>query len=383
MPDCTLHIGGPKTGSTAIQDALFFHLRDPRFQYVAGGEPNGTFALSALFEDFPHCEKIFRRFGSPGGRFAAYRARLERQWIRGLDRAVRNGTHLVISSELLWVLPQTSLERLRDSLISRGFQIHVRGYLRPWNAWLTSLCAHQFAHDRGRFALTSAWDDLSFQVQENTTRLWSVFGRDRVRLSLFQPAQFPQGCVVRDFASQVGLPVPPQFSLRSNDGFSRPAIQLAYCWHKFENPVQEDELAYPPGKFRLLGLVRQLPGPPLRFHPDLLAPWRDQQRPQDPWIERELGFSLADPPAKSPVQSPAERVIRREEDLFEFEPETLAWLARMTGQPVLRQQSGEQAAREVARQVSLLRFRPLTPREIRDGLILRLRKAWIRRRWGC
>jgi len=379
MPHCTLHIGGPKTGSTAIQDALFFHLRDPRFQYVSGGEPNGSLAFEALFHEFPGSQRIFRRFGSPRGTFAAYRTALERQWNRGVDRAVANGTHLVISAENLWTSPEPALRRLRDSLSSRGFDIRVQGYLRPWKSWLTSLWVHKSVHDRGRFELLSPLDELVFQVLENVERLREVFGRDRVQLSLFDPARFPEGCVVRHFASQIGLKVPPGFRLRANDGCSRPAIQLAYCYNRFENPVQEEDDDYPPNKFRMLGLVRQLQGPRLRLHPELLEPWFEQQRKLDPWIEREFGFSMADPPAASPTQG----AIRCEADLFEFDPETLDWLARASGQPVIRQQSGEEAARQVARQVSLLRFRRLPPREIRDGVLLRLRKAWVRARWGC
>jgi hypothetical protein len=379
MPRCTLHIGGPKTGSTAIQDALFFHLRDPGFQYVSGGEPNGSLAFEALCFESPQSQRIFHRFGSPRGSFAAYRSALERQWNRGVDRAVAQGTHLIISAENLWASPEPALRRLRDFLESRGFEIRVQGYLRPWKSWVTSLWAHKTVHDRGRFELLSPRDQRVFQVDENVERLRAVFGQDRVQLSLFDPARFPEGCVVRHFASQIGLRVPPGFHLRANDGSSRPAVQLAYCYNRFENPVQEEDFGYPPGKFRMLGLVRQLPGPRLRLHPELVEPWWEHQRKLNPWIEREFGFSMEDPPAASPIEG----AIRCEADLFEFDSETLAWLARESGQPVIRQQSGEEAARQVARQVSLLRFRWLSAREIRNGLLLRLRKAWVRARWGC
>lgn len=378
MPDCFLHVGGPKTGSTAIQEALFYHIHDPRFQYVSGGEPNGTLAVSALFDDFPRCEKIFRRFGSPGGSFAAYQSRFARQWTRGVERAVRYGRHIIISAEILWVLPQPVLERLRDSIVSRGFDIHVRGYVRPWHAWLTSLCVHQFVHDRGRFVLTSPWDELNFQVVANVHRLRRVFGHDRCQIFLFDPGSFPGECVVRHFAARVGLRFPEGFALRANEGFSRRAVQLAYCYHKFENPVGEEDLDYPAGKFRMLAMIRQLSGPPLRFHPELLAPWRHQQKEQDSWIERELCFSLDDPPPDGTIDG----AIRRESDLFEFDPQTLDWLGRMTGQRVIRDRFGEQAARQVARQVSMLRFRWLSAGEIRSGIGLIAKKGWARAWYG-
>ena len=314
-----------------------------------------------------------------GGTFTAYRTALERQWERGIDRAVDNRAHLIISAENLWATPEPALRQLRDSLVSRGFDIQVRGYLRPWASWLTSLWVHKTVHDRGRFELLSPQDELVFQVVANVERLRRMFGRDRVQLSLFDPAAFPEGCVVRHFASQIGLRVPPGFRLRANDGSSLPAVQLAYCYNRFENPVQEDDTDYPPQKFRMLGLLRQLRGPRLRLHPDLIEPWYQQQRKLDPWIEREFGFSIEAPRAPGPVEG----AIRCEEDLFRFAPETLAWLARASGQPVIRQQSGQEAARQVARQVSQLRFRRLPLREIRDGLLLRMRKAWIRARWGC
>lgn len=379
MPACTLHIGAPKTGSTAIQRAMFFTLRDRRFQYVAGGHPNGLFAVQALFLDAPNDQWMFRRFGSPGGCFDAYRRKLETRWNRGLALAEARAAHLVVSAESVWTLPEAGLRRLRDALRARGFDVRVRGYVRPWRDWLDSLWTHRVGDARGSFIAGHRVDEEILDVQANVERLRRVFGDERVTIVRFDPASFPQRCVVRDFAGSIGLAVPDGLPFRANDGLSRPAAQLAYCFHRFTHPNDESEWLFLPGLHPILHALRSLPGPKVRLHRDVTDPFLAGPRRQDAWIERELGFSLE---REDPGGEPGD-AIRREADLFEFTPETLDWLARKTGRPVLRDRSGEEAARAVAGQVALLGANRSWWTRRTDRLAMRYRMRWTHWRHGC
>lgn len=378
MLPCTLHIGAPKTGSTAIQDALFYSLRDPGFQYAAGGESNGSLAMHALFQDPPENEFFFRRFGSPGGSFSAYRQRMGRQLERGVEQAVRRSAHLVVSAEHFWFYPEAIMRRIREYFTDRGFDVQVLGYLRPWESWVTSLLAHRLLYGRGEFVLTSERDAPLFDVVGNVERLWCVFGRDRVHLSKFDPASFPGGCVVRDFFRQLGLTPPSSPRTPVNASATLPAAQLAYCFHRFCGRVSDVQAGHTPGLFRMIDSLRTLPGPQLRLHEELVSPWLEEHQSQDAWLQRELGFSLD---ASRAGDGPS--AVKCETDLFEFAPATLEWLARETGRKVIAERSGEGAARAVAQQVNALRRRRYSPREMAERIASHARKRWVRWRAAC
>ena len=88
---CIIHCGAPKTGTSALQKALFFDLRDPRFQYFSGGYiDNGSFLIEALFADEPQCRQLYEKhLASSRGAFPIYRQRLQRRLDLGVSRELR------------------------------------------------------------------------------------------------------------------------------------------------------------------------------------------------------------------------------------------------------------------------------------------------------
>lgn len=379
MLPCTLHLGGPKTGSTSIQDALFFRLRDASFQYASSGQVNGSYALGAIFLDSPTNEQLFRAQGSPGTSFQAYRERLERRLERGVGHAARTGLHLIISAEYIWCQDEAALERLQGWLHERGFIVNARAYMRPWRSWLTSWFLHRVRTGCSEFQFTSTPNERLFDVVSTSKRLRRIFGRDGVTLSKYDPAAFPGNCVVRDFCGSIGMQVPEGMKFRSNEALSDPAARIIYSWHRFGSGLDLTDPYRPARMWRLIDALRELPGPGLRLHPTVLAPWWESLRPQNAWIERELGFSL-DEESLAVVD---DRAVRCDSEMFEFTPETLDWLARQTGERSIQHRSGLMAARAVAMQADLLSRRPRSPGAIADGLRARLTRRWIHQQDRC
>ena len=51
MPTCILHVGMPKTGTSSIQESLYFGLADPGFRLIGLGDANAVRFLEPLFGD--------------------------------------------------------------------------------------------------------------------------------------------------------------------------------------------------------------------------------------------------------------------------------------------------------------------------------------------
>jgi hypothetical protein len=59
-----------------------------------------------------------------------------------------------------------------------------------------------------------------------------VLGRENVRLWKFDPPSFPNGCVVQDFCTRLGIALPRERVIRVNASISREAVQLLYTYRK-------------------------------------------------------------------------------------------------------------------------------------------------------
>lgn len=379
MNRCTLHVGAHKTGSSSIQDALFSILRDPAFQYAGGGIPNGSFLLNTLFDEPPDNQHLFKLIGQPGGSFSAFRQKIERQFQRAIRHAVDTNAELILSGEYAWVANREVLTRVQHYLNDCGFTVQVMGYVRPWTSWITSRWVQGLREGRREFVIACDNDRRILDVRGNVERLWEVFGRENVSILKFSPVDFPNGCVVRHFCGTLGLKVPEAFKISSNESLSLPAAQFLYSFNRFEGLTVEVSPQKPALYHILKERLQHLPGPLFRLHRTLLEPQLEFCRSRNPWIEQELGFSLADPG----ILSPEPNSIVDESDMFSFAPQALEWLANQTGQPVIRQRSGECAAREVARQVDLLRLRPRRFGELAERVVIRWRQDYARWRHRC
>jgi hypothetical protein len=375
---CFLHVGAAKTGSTSIQAALFHDLRDRRFQYVAGGWANGSFALNSVFDPPPENEWVFHAVGQRR-RFEDFRAQCARMLDLAFARARRRGADVVISAESVWLSSREGQSNLLQRLEDERLDVRVIAYVRPWVPWIESMFQEVVKGGRSRLAVGEAREGDFLQVRTRLENLFAVFGRERVSVSLFDPRRFPQGCVVRDFCGQIGFPVPAGRQWRVNESISLEPLKLLFAFNRHVASGGEWSPTRPAGMQRLCERLRPLNGPRAKLHSRFLQPWLDQRQPDDDWLRCETGLSLN----SQATDTDSEYAVATEADLLKYSEQTREWLARQVGEAVIKLTDGEAAARAVAAQVDQLRLRPPLAREWLKSQVARGRAWSARRTAGC
>jgi len=223
--------------------------------------------------------------------------------------------------------------------------------------------------------LGSRRETETLSVRDQVSKFHDVFGRANVEIHLFARERFPDGCIVRDFCQRLGWSVGSRLSWHANESLALPAIQLLYAYNRFSGKVGENGPPMPRRYGDLPTRLAGLPGPTFRLHSRLLRPYLSRLQAHDPWIEQEFGFTLS----ADRLPPDTEHSISSDADMFRYAPATLEWLARQTGQRVVRGGEGETAARAVASQVEILRSQ-LT--DAWSGRVRAWKKAFLIRRGG-
>lgn len=313
MPNCILHYGMHKTGSSAIQESLFHHLDDPRYCYLGMGVANQSADLISLFEVDPLAHPIHRHHGTDAARLRLIQAQTGTLWRRDFRQAA--GRTGLLSGEAMVTLSPLGLANLRDFVLEYAEQVRVVGYIRPPQAYMAS--AFQ---ERLKLGPLDLDPDILFPRYEDIFAPFeAVFGRDRVAYWLYDPRTFPKGDVVQDFCARLGIAFPVTHTQPVNAGLALPAIKLLYAYRKFAKPaLGANAMA---ADRRLVAALGRMPGPRLRLHPTLLAPALGRYQRHLDWMQARLSAPLAE--SATPAEPAA---VRGEEDLLCFTPGERDWL---------------------------------------------------------
>lgn len=295
-----IHAGMHKTGSTAIQEVFgtggvagVDHPGGPRANL--SDEVLLLFAEGALLEKFhaarlPHLSRraLMRRRARTEARLAA--------------RLARSRAPLWLFSAEDIAAPDfdaAATARMADLLGRSGRGIEVQAYVRAPVSFMQSAFQQRVKQDKPGAAALDA-DTLWPRYRARFEKFDLVFGRDRVHLHAFDPATFPGGDVVADFAAKLGVALPEAPPVRANDGLSREAMAVAWC--RLAGCLGAD---YPDraraARFRATP-ARALSGfgqGRFAFAEAFLAPAIAAQRADLDWMEARLGRTLPDraPPA--------------------------------------------------------------------------------------
>ena len=367
---CLLHVGQSKTGTTSIQSTLFQELNDPGFILISLDSFFGNQTLAGAFLPEHEADKSFFLQRNSAKRLGARKASA-RCWLdSGLRVARRRGAIPILSAEVVAVLfSEPSMKDLRHFLSERGFTPHVIAYLRPPLDWIES-GVQQLART-GRTNLWSLTMDklLGSGPWGIVERLDKVFGRDNVELHLFDPDLFPGRCVVRHFCERAGIALPEKI-IRENDSLNLHALRFVHAYNRYILPGRE---SFPSILRRMLVIknLEDLPGPPLRLHPELHSSFLGRLSELQPKFQERMGGPL---PATLIARKPDEG-LSNEADLDKFEDEALDWLGRKLREPVKSLCSSDRG-REVASSLDrLVRRFPANAMElILDKSQLRLRR---------
>ena len=341
-----IHFGMDKTGSSSLRASLSARLKDPRFHYVMLGISNASRGLAAAFKEDPASFPFFKQSGLTPEELAKVRA----EALEGLEAELRKavGRTAVMSAEAVTNFSQAEFANLCGFIGERSGPIQAVGYIRRPRDYMESVFQQQV---KGSFVAALRPRSLLGDYRARFEKFDAVLGKDNARLWLFEPRSFPDGCVVQDFCSRIGIQVPKNQVIRVNEGLSRAAVSLLFAYRKFGGGQ-----APRPTLFRenalLTNHLEKLGGPKLRLHSSLTAPVIRHHRDAIAWMEERLGEPLTED-----LRADDAHAIRSESDLLQFPPESLKWLAGQLGPDCAARCRPGMPAQEVAEWVDLLRVK--------------------------
>ena len=382
MHECILHIGMPKTGTTAIQSSLFESLRDKRFRLVTLDSYFGNRTMSAAFmpTELDRASIFFRGVGPD--QMKAIQSRATAYLDRRLRQARSSGQVPIISAEMIWIFSEEQLRTLAGFLTDRGFRPKVYGYIRAPLDMLESVFQQKV-----RVGRAGSWKELQAMMERRPLRqsisvLDDVFGQASVDLKCFDPELFPGRCVVMDFCDRTGIEFDSGKVIRVNESLNLNAIKFlhAICKHRISRgkSMPFSMTAMELLKWEsIIHVLKAVPGPPLRLHSSLTSDFAEAFAVDQPSLERRLGRSA---PATLAVRRDDEG-IRSEDDLKSFDRDTLDWLEVFTGECVGRDGQDPAVAPAVGEmldRVSILHMPAVSMKIAWDRLRLKARRHFMK-----
>lgn len=260
LQEIILHIGMHKTGSTAIQSALTGYDRDGA-RYANLGRANHSVPLMFAFDPEATVET-----GSWVAHFGFTRRQCDRMALNAhaaLDRELSlDRRMLIFSGEALSVWSEQAVPALARRLQGCAETIRVLAYVRDPVDYASSIVQQRV---KGRAPLLP----LPLRYQQNLGAYLDAFGRDQVKLRVYDRNLFPEGSVIADFATQIGISG-VENGLQTNESASFDAIRLLHLL-ALHIPIPVGHPRLVQGWQRLCDwLQAALPGPSMRL-PDHLA----------------------------------------------------------------------------------------------------------------
>ena len=314
-----VHAGMHKTGSSSIQQTFVAH-EVPGWYYPAL-TPTGNHSRVwiTLFEDEPERTPA----NALAGLTAAELARRGARWRAELGEELAAGDrHLLISAERVSKTSPVAAARARDWL-GRWFpDITLIAYVRPPVSFMAS-AFQQVVNARGedRIGGRGFWPEY----RERFEKLDAVFGRENVRLKLYDPTTLLGGDVVLDLARELGVALSPEQVVRANESVSLEATALVFVQRRWGHGFVGGFRGAPRMNNDFVASLSQIGSSKLAFSPELVGPWLEENRSDVEWIEERLGCAVLDAPPTSG------RLVSSEDDLLEIALENAEEVASLVG----------------------------------------------------
>lgn len=352
MRRCIIHFGLHKTGTTAIQEALFAGYAGPDVGYIHCGTPFIGRTIVTAFCQPPW--RVLRDLRAVD-EMACLRAKEDlRAAIQG-----SNAQLLLLSAEDLSHLQAGELADCLGFLCGLDLELEAVGYIRDYQSWCESMFQQAVKH--------GDWPVKLFPFGANTCRsaieqFDLLLGREKVTLWKYDRRRFPQGCIVRDFFLRTGLGEFSGNSGNCNQGISLEAAKFLRAFHLGTNRPLCDTAGMI-RNYRLAIHLSGLSGTQVRFHPSLINERMKDDAADLKWIERRLG----EPITGAPQRFCSDEMIRHEADLDKFCEASLAWLSRESGMALDPQGDPQRLALEVPRAMAALQDKIMADPEMRKA----------------
>jgi len=355
-PGCILHVGMPKTGSSSIQQTLFFELTDRRYRYYSAGEINGSRMLWTVATPGTPALHHWMQIVDP-----EFLDRKRRCYLAGMERhllhARKGGSICVFSGEDAWDFSESQVRQLKELFLNWNVPVKVVIYVRTWKEFLESNYQQRLQLATVRPQLPPVQPDFApinigkLDYQQRITLFDQWFGQENVLVRKFDPGQFPGGCVVRDFCRQIGLTMESSRIRRANESIGLNAVKMLHAY-KLYGTQETSWLALAEAQHHQMVLcLKKMPDTPFRIHSQVAKPILEPLQGQIPWIEKRLKGSFQE----DVHRHDSNRCIRRREDLFSFDHASLQWLATQSRSPMPSSLEGETTAKSVATMIHRMR----------------------------
>lgn len=210
-----LHVGPDKTGSTAIQNALFQNrsfLLSKGIMYSSGFMVNDKF-LRMHFLNKKHLKEIL----SGNNQLDEDIRKKSNRYINHLREEINETAckELILSHEGLFHLDVSELESLREFLNGYTKTIEIVFYVRDPVAYAKSAMSQRVKTGRRAWGMNPPY----IRYKHYLTNLMNVFGKEQVKPRLYSRKVFPDGNIVRDFLSLLPLSEFEQLKIVENTKF--------------------------------------------------------------------------------------------------------------------------------------------------------------------
>jgi hypothetical protein len=333
---CIVHIGMHKTGSTSIQHSLFRNTSLTGAVYIDLDVANASGRLATLFSEEPGQTLHARLHGLSNDEVSSRQRRLSVLLSQQFDV---DADRFILSGEAISRFAPSEVERLFNFLRTRVDSVEVVGYVRGAAGFMQSALQQRV---KGSPAKHLTLANLYPRYRSMFEKFDQIVGRERVQLWPFEPRQFPEQCVVRDFCQRLQLSLDEATIVRVNESLSRQATVLMYLYRMFA-PVLPPGPGTVTAEKNLVMRLADLAGGGVRLSPKTLRPIFDRHRNDLDWMAARLGVSV------SALGEALPDDVGTEADLLQVAPQTLAWLSEQLGEPSLADASPEQIGAAMGR----------------------------------
>ncbi len=310
-----IHAGMHKTGSSSIQQTLA-RLPMPGRLYFDWELPNHSTLFALLFHEPVEEYRLFKSNGDTRQALLAKRA----EWQDKIkaDLAGSGAEIAIFSAEEISGRYHDAVERMRDFFEPLVDEIEVLAYVRPPVSSMQS-AFQQAVKGNGmkRLRMEALWP----HYRRRLDMLDTVFGSERVRLKKFDRKSLDAGNVVIDFGHEIGVEIPEDRIIQSNESLSLEALALLFAQRRLGEGLVTGFSGALRANNRFINALRGIGSGKLAFAPELVDPVLQAHAEDLAWAEARLGQPLRDS-AKTDG-----RLIATEEDLLAIAAENQAELA--------------------------------------------------------
>lgn len=221
------HVGPDKTGSTAIQNALFQNrsfLLTKGVMYSSGQMLNDKLLRMHFLND-KHLASILSGTNQSDD---GVKAKSNRYIKRLKDEiAQSNATELILSHEGFVHLDTSELSELQGFLMGFTDNIEIIFYVREPVAYAKSAMSQRVKTGRHAWGINPPY----IRYRQYLSNLVTVFGKEQVKPRVYSRELFPGGDVVRDFLSFLPITEAEQLSIVDNTNFKgNPSLPHKGLW---------------------------------------------------------------------------------------------------------------------------------------------------------